>query len=437
MPRWLGGSAATATDAAEGPGTPEWWRSNKKRAEFVPGEGFRVEGVPGFFDQDGRSIDAPVDEITVDLHRAEESKGILPGVDPKLAAQKVKEAVGLGPDQQAARKFLAAGVKLFEDKRYAAAAKEFEKAAARWPRSDIASLALFNQAESYYWDDRYQDASETYLKLLTEHPSTPKLDITIERMWAIAQYWEKTHFASPSRMPFGYNPIEKTRPTFDTIGNSIKLYDSIRMNDPTGPRADDSIMTTAGIYYQRQRYADADYHYSLLRQEYPRSDYQFEAHLLGLQAKLMRYQGPDYDGTPLTEARKLEERTRLNFSGRLSQEQLSRLNETRGRIQAMIEERDLRMAAYYEGTKQHRAARIVLNNVIKQYPSSPAAEKARDQLAKLEGLPDAPDEPMEWLVEMFPQNQERSALDGIAPMNPRVDVTRIAEQGTDGDTTTR
>ena len=41
-------------------GTPKWWKQNKGKAEFVPGEGFRVAGVEGYFDQQGRPIQAKV-----------------------------------------------------------------------------------------------------------------------------------------------------------------------------------------------------------------------------------------------------------------------------------------------------------------------------------------------------------------------------------------
>lgn len=426
----------TSSGGAE-PGTPEWWRSNEKRAVFVPGEGFQVEGVPGYFDQNGRRLDAPVDEIAVQLTRDYEPEGLLPSLDPKLAASRVRAAVGYGPDEVAARVAHEEGVRLFQAGRYGAAASQFENATLRWPKSDIASLALFHQAESYYWDKRFDKATQTYVKLLNEHPSTPKLDGAIDRIWRVAQYWEGSHFKSPSRMPFGYNPIDKKRPTFDTIGNAIKLYDAIRLNDPTGPRADDAIMATAGIYFRRQQYADADYHYSLLRQEYPRSEFQFEAHLLGLQSKMKRYQGPDYDGTPLKEAQKLEKRIRLTFAGSLESDERSRLDETRGKLAAMVEERDLRLAAYYEATDHVLAARTVLARVVEQYPDTPAAQKARERIAQLEGRPDMPDVPLEWFVELFPQNQERSAIDDITPLNPDADVTRIAEGPGDGQSTTR
>ena len=44
---------------------------------------------------------------------------------------------------------------------------------------------------------------------------------------------------------------------------------------------------------------------TLLRTDYPKSEHQFQAHLLGLKSKLLKYQGPDYEGAPLDEADEL------------------------------------------------------------------------------------------------------------------------------------
>ena len=107
----------------------------------------------------------------------------------------------------------------------------------------------------------------------------------------------------------------------------MKTYENIRLNDPTGPLADDAIMATANSYFRRGRYNDADYQYDLLRKEYPRSDHQFNAHMLGLQCKLRKYQGPDYDGTPLEEAEQLVKQQRTQFAGELDATSSRRLAE--------------------------------------------------------------------------------------------------------------
>lgn len=426
-------------------GGRDWWRKNKKRAEFVPGEGYRVEGVEGFFDGNGVPIAASIAEQTIRLNAVrEEDSGLLPGLDPKKAAKRVRDATGYGPDEKVARALLEEGVTLFADKKYEPAATKFDAAAERWPGTDLAATALFNLGESYYFADQFAEASDAYVMLLDKHPSTSKLDATIERLWAIAQFWEQTHFAESWHVPFDYQPTAKTRPKFDTVGHAVRLYEAIRLNDPTGPRADDAIMATAEIHRRRHRLSDADYHYSLLRQEYPRSEHQFDAHLLGLQAKMLRYQGADYDGSSLDDAKRLEEITRINFSGRLTDEQRDRLRAVRAQIAAATEQRDLRMASYYEGIEHIGAAKYYLSRVVAEHPESPSAGKAKERLAQLEGRPDTPDVPMEWLVDLFPENKKFESINSIEEITPTTTTpgagqTMIADESStrEGATTTR
>lgn len=429
------------------PGGREWWRTHKKQAEFVVGKGYRVPGVEGYFDGSGVPINASVDEQTIRLNRdVEDGGGLLPGLDPKKAANRVKEVAGYGPDQKAAEALFREGLAEFEAKKYTAAASTFESAASRWPGTDLAAKSLFNLGESRFFAKEYKDASDAYIELLDKHPSTPKLDAAVERLWEIARYWEKTYFSDEWHAPLDYRPFAQTVPSLDTIGHAVRLYEAIRLNDPTGPRADDAIMATAGIHFTRRHYADADYHYTLLRQEYPRSEHQFEAHLLGLQAKMKRYHGPDYDGSPLREAQRLEELTRLNFAGRLNEEERGRLRDVRATIARATEERDLRMAQYYEGTEHFASAKYYLARVADEYPDSPAAEKAKERLAELDGKPDSPDVPMEWLVNLFPENKKFESINSIEEIAPATTApslgpdsggTMVAEGPSDSETTTR
>ena len=444
LPFFGGDSSDKSASPSDQPGSRGWWRKHGKKAEFVPLSGYRVDGVDGFFDKSGVPIDASVDEQAIRFgERDPEEGGLLPGLDPRVAVESVREAAGYGPDQRAAEGALNLGIASFQQKRYGEAASKFKDAAEGWPGTDLAAKALFNQGEAHFFALAYDKAADAYVKLLDEHPSTPRLDDTVERLWSIAQYWEKTYFEDDARAPFDYQPFAQTRPTFDTVGHAVRLYEAIRLNDPTGPRADDAIMAEAGIHFRRGRYIDADYHYTLLRQEYPRSEHQFEAHLLGLQAKMRLYQGPDYDGSPLVEAKRLEQQTRTIFAGRLSENEQMRLAAVRAEVAASIEARDLRMASYYEGTQHIDAARYYLARAAEDYGDSPAAKEATERLAQLEGQPGSPDTPMEWLVGWFPENRQYESINSIPELTPG-DVTPDANKtlvadgsAGDGETTTR
>jgi outer membrane protein assembly factor BamD (BamD/ComL family) len=421
----------TASAAAAEPGTRDWWKKNKRNAVLDPGHGWMVEGVPGYFDEYGRPMDAPMaEESLVISDDDKQNQGLLPGIDPKRNYQKAKAAVGLGPNEERAQVAYQKGQELFADGSYGRAAKRFAEAAESWPSSSIEQQALYQEANCYFFGDQYVDARDTYAELLEKYPNSGQVDSVIERLWSIGQYWEKHHDHEP-HWALTPNLTDETRPWFDTLGHAIKAYEHIQLYDPTGPRSDDAVMAIAGIYFRTDRYNDADHYYALLRQQYPRSDFQFEAHLLGLRTKLQKYQGPKYDGTPLEEAKLLANQLRSQFSGRLNNEERERLDETRAQVAQAIASRDMTMAAHYENTQNHGSARVYYNEIIRKHPQTELAAEARERLAKSAELPARPEEPMKWLVELFPENPERTRVARVPELRDSrtgESETRLAEE---------
>ena len=412
------------------PGTPDWWKQHKRKdAVFEVGKGWKVEGTDGYFDDDGRPIAGPVavERIIKADDEGDPSEGLVPGLDPRVQYSKVKEAVGLGPNEELARAAYVEGDRLFREKDYKGAAKQFSEAASRGPNMPMEQDALFMLAESYFYGDRYMKARDSYDALVKKHPNTRYMDRLIAHEWEIAQFWEKYEEYNPD-WPMTPNAYDKSRPWFDTRGHAIKTYENIRLNDPTGPRADDAIMATANIYFKHAKFEEADTHYTLLRREYPRSEFQFEAHLLGLQSKLRKYQGPDYDGTPLEEAKVLVKQLRQQFSGRLSQEERERLKTVEAQLNLQIAARDMEMAAYYDKTKHYGSARYYYAELQKKYPGSELAGKAQERVAALEGKPDNPPQRLAWLLDMVPESGERSRVANIPEVTSS--ETRLAEAPT-------
>jgi TolA-binding protein len=410
-------------------GTPEWWKKNKKNAVFELGKGWKVEGVEGFFDQDGRPMDKPVAQERVARASADPTapsaeEGLIPGLDPKVQYDRVKTMVGLGPDETAAREAYSRGLTAFQAGDYGEAADEFVAAADRGRYAQLQQDAMFMVAESYYFQDRYIKARDAYDALVSKYPNTRYLDTLVEREWNIARYWEQYEDYNPD-WALTANAIDKTRPWFDTIGHAIKTYDNIRLNDPTGPRADDAIMATANIHFRRGRYEDADYHYTLLRREYPRSEMQFEAHILGLQAKLRMYQGPDYDGASVVEAEKLVKQIRRQFAGRLKPEEQERLTLVEAQLKQSIALADFTMAEYFDGTKHYRAAEMYYSDVAKKYPETELAARARERIAQIADEPAEPPKRMAWLVDLAPQSRAKAQLAKIPEIQQG--KTRVAQ----------
>jgi TolA-binding protein len=391
-------------------GSPKWWKKERHKAVFEPGKGYKVEGVDGYFDGDGQPIRGPVAaERIVEASETEKDVGLIPGLDPHVQYEKVKSVVGLGPNEEFARQAYIEGERLFREKDYKHAAEQFKTAVERGPRSALEQHAMFMLAESYFFDDRYIKARDSYDALVKEYSNTMYMDTVVSREWDIAQYWEKYERHNPDWV-LTPNAWDKSRPWFDTVGHSIKTYENIRLNDPTGPRADDAIMATANIYFERGRFEDADYHYTLLRHDYPRSELQFEAHLLGLQSKLRKYQGEDYDGTPLEEAKVLVKQLRSQFDGRLPKEEKERLQLVAAQLESEIATRDYRMAAYYDNRKEYGAAKFCYGEVIKKYPDTELAKQSRERVTQIASEPDRPPKMLASVVNLLPESRERTRV---------------------------
>ncbi len=438
---WVSGCASVALDPLSwqlpdfssqprSPGTPGWWKKNKSQAEFVPGEGFRVAGYEGYFDDQGRPIQTNVAKV-VHQEEEEEDNGLLRDVSVLRTVEAVRTRVGLGEDQQLAQQAFTEGEDLFRRQQYAEAAKQFKHAVARGPGSKLEQDALFYKAESLFFAKQYPDAISAYEKLLKQYPNSSHLNKVIRRQFDIARYWEKYHQYKP-HWAITPNALDDTRPLFDTLGRALKTYESIRLNDPTGPLADDAIMATANSHFLRGRYEDADYNYQLLRREYPRSEHQYEAHILGLRCKLHRYQGPDYDDTPLREAKQLVKQLKVQFGGELTGEQRDRLVEDQGEINHQLALRQYKRAKYYDGTKHYSSAKFYYAQIARDYPKTELATASLDRIAELGGKPSHPESRVKWFLNVFPENAERTAIAQV-PLVETDNTTRLARQPTTGD----
>jgi outer membrane protein assembly factor BamD (BamD/ComL family) len=323
---------------------------------------------------------------------------------PSNIGMTVKKLTGNGPNEAVARALYQEGDALYREGRYKEAAEKFERAAERAPESPLQEDCLFMQGESLFFSDQYPKANDVYAKLLKRYTYTRYLDKVAARQFAIGRYWEQINAADPAWF-FSLQLTDPTRPKLDTFGYALKAYESVRMNDPTGPLADDSIMATADAYFLKGRYEEAAYHYDLIRKEYPKSEHQLNAHVLGMKSKLETYQGPAYDGSPLEDAAEIAEETTRQFGTELGSER-ERVVETQNAIREKQADRDWFLAQYFEKKKDYRGARYYYQVILDEYPATACAERARARLAEIRDLPDKPANHFQWLTDVFPSTTD-------------------------------
>jgi len=340
----------------------------------------------------------PASEVSVG--EEEEDDGFeLSDLKPANLAKSVKRATGRGPDENFARRRLEEGRALFAQKKYREAAEKLKEAAGRWPDSILAEDALFLRAESLFFSDQYPEAQDTYGQLLKDYKNSRYLDTVTRRLFAIGQYWDALHLRDP-HWPVTPNFKDKSRPRFDTFGRALKAYETIRIEDPTGPLADDSLMAIAVAYFRRERYEDAAVFFDLVRTEYPDSEHQAKAHLLALKSKLRSYQGKYYDATPLEEAEEIADQTLAQFRRDLGSE-AARVLKARDQIEHQKAERDWAVAQFYDNKQQYAAARIYYRSIVEDYPHTRFADMARRRMEEIHGEPDEPPNRYAWLTKVF------------------------------------
>ena len=392
-----------------------WWKANANRKVFVPGKGYAIEGTPGYFDENGRLFAEGAEQaaLVASQSSVESSSGFsLKKFHPTVALEGLKSAVGQGPNEQRARAIFEEGETLFRKQAFASAAGKFAGALKRSTDPALRQQAIFMQGESHFFADEYPEANDAYSLLVKEYPASRDFDKVIARQFDLARYWQQYHEAQP-HWPITPNLFDKTRHTFDTLGHALKVFENIRLNDPTGPFSDDALMSAANAHFKQGNYEQADYHYGLLRREYPKSEHQFEAHLLGLQAKLRRYQGPDYSGSGLEEAEKLVKQLLTQFPTEVQAER-ERIERIRAELVAQQALRDWTMAEYYAGGKHYGSARYYYELVAGKYPDTQLARQSRDRLAEYQSEPATPPVKLAWLVDAYSSDSSAEKKTAVA-----------------------
>jgi len=323
---------------------------------------------------------------------------------PSNVLAAVKEMAGYGSNEAVARTLYNEGETLFRQGQYKEAAERFKDGVKRAPPSPLQEDCLFMLGESQFFLDKYPAASDTYAELLKEYKYTRHLDTVVAREFAIGRYWEQLNAAEPGWL-LSFQFTDPSRPKFDTWGQAIKAYHSALENDPTGPLADDSVMATANAHFLKGRYEDAAFNYDLLRKEYPKSEHQLQAHLLGMKSKMEVYQGAKYNGTPLEDAGKIADATLQQFSGELGSERERVLRE-RNQVLEEQARRDWLMGQYYDKRKQYRAARYYYGLILEEYPTTVAAQHSRQRLDEIKDEPDKPTNHFQWLTDLFPSTTD-------------------------------
>lgn len=338
-----------------------------------------------------------------------------------------KSMIGQGPNRDVAKQLYREAEALYHEAanlqgaertaKFAAAGAKFSEAAERWPDSALQQDALYMAGESYFFADYYVESNREYEKLVKAYPNNRYLDTVDQRRFAIAKYWLDAERKSPE--PFYYvNFTNPTRPWKDRRGNGLRVFDKIRIDDPTGRLADDATLAAANEYFAERNFMKANEYYTDLIKAYPNSEHQFTAHFLGLKAKLNSYLGPKYTATSLDEAEKLLKQMQRQFPRECEKEK-EFLARAAAEISYKKAEKLMSYARFYDSRAEYRAAAHYYRRTINEYNDTPFARQAEERIAQIKDLPPAPAQKAQWLVNLFPETD---------PAKPLLEATRKYEE---------
>ncbi len=334
-----------------------------------------------------------------------------------------KSATGRGRSTDAARKLYASAEKIYEEAaklegaarsaKFHEAAETYLAAAGRWPDSALEQDAIYMAAESHFFADELADANHQYEVMIEKYPNSKHLDQAEARRFEIASYWLKLHDKQPDF--YTVNAFDEKRPWRDTFGSAVRIFDKIRLDDPTGKLADDATLAAGNAHFRAKNYILADNFYTDLRQTFPASEHQFNAHFLGMQTKILTYDGPKYSADPLDAALELHKRIKKQFP-REAQQNREALAKAHATILYKKAEREFAMAQYYENRSQGGGARFHYQQILTKYADTPFAEKARARMPQIAHLPQESSNYFDWITEWLPKSEEEK-MAAIEPAN--------------------
>jgi outer membrane protein assembly factor BamD (BamD/ComL family) len=410
---------------------------------------FGLSGCRSFNLLGGSNGDAQMQAMT----STDDIKGPLERMLTRGSRSKNRDRLRSTPDYyQKGRDEFEQAKRNFDARDFAAAEKELKGIVKTYDEYAVKEDALFYLGDAYFAQRRYAKAQDAFDELVKDFPGTKYQRQISKRLFEIAGVWldfpdvvkssdiqltgnledanrtkvprhKRKSYDPTLRVPFLINLHDSTRPYFDTEGRALEALKSIWLNDPTSDLADDALMMTASHYLRNGNNVRADDYFAALRQSYPNSPHFQNAYILGSHVKLMAYEGADYDGTRLEESRQLKESALKLWP---NHELAGRMEDELQRIEDEKAKREWEHAQFWLKKGRKDSAAIYCRELLRLYPDSQYAERAREFLAEHGHQLPSNGRKKEWDWARFPKLEKIPTLPGP----PKIGLPKF---GTSGD----
>lgn len=172
------------------------------------------------------------------------------------------------------------------------------------------------------------------------------------------------------------NAYEITLKNYTSLWGKSELESLLTMC-PAAPLASEAQFRVGCYQFNTGNYEEAIIALEKLCADHPESERVEAAMFLSAESELKQYQGPEYEGAPLRKAREQLERLLSAFpEGAYARDARKRL----ARIGTELACRDYLIALYYRRRGRHASAATYLNSIVKEYPNTEYARRAKEML---------------------------------------------------------
>ena len=236
----------------------------------------------------------------------------------------------------------------------------------KFPDSTLRAEAMYYTGQSLEGSGRLYKAFEKYEKLLQEFGDTKYFYKALEAQFGIAGQF----LNGRKRRVLGILKISA-----DDVG--LKILERIPERWPSSLLAQRSLMRLGDYYLQKKQYDDAVYAYDQLIVSYASSVFIREARLQVAKAYLGKFNGSAFDPAPLIEA---QERL-LEYQGLYGKsKQTNEVQLMLAKIDQLQAKREYDIGRFYQRTGKKDSARMSFERVVRRWPNSKWAAKARAKL---------------------------------------------------------
>jgi outer membrane assembly lipoprotein YfiO len=231
---------------------------------------------------------------------------------------------------------------------------------------------------NFQYGDRVR-AFYNFDELLDKHPDSKYFYPALERQYEIADAF----LSGYKRRFLGF-------PLLSAEDEAVEMLFRIQQRSPGSPLAEKALKRTADYYYADAQYDLAADAYQAFADRFRRSPDMPQVRLKKAFAQLAQFTGTKFDPTPVINARTSLEEIAIDYPDLARQENVAAVIE---RIDAALARKVYQQAKFYERTHEPSAAAYQFRYLIKNYPASTEAAKARTELARLPESARTPVEP--------------------------------------------